>query len=255
MDIYLQSDAVSANSTAQKVNAVNPTASMAFRQQMNAATSVSAPKTLDSIFKQAAQKYQVPENLLKAVAKVESNFRADAVSSCGATGIMQLMPSTAKALGVTNIKDPEQNIMGGAKELSQLLKRYNGNVKLALAGYNAGIGNVAKYGGVPPFAETQAYVKKVLQAAGQNITVPNQNISSSSTSGVTPSVQTGLSTFYSQGMTGGMSMSDVTQALFTDTDTDYTYEDYQVFLELYLNQARQKINQMGASESSPAFWL
>lgn len=258
MDIFLQSDAISANSLAQKVAAANASASSnAFSQQMKAATStVQAPKTLDSIFKQAAQRYGVSENLLKAVAKVESNFDANAVSRCGATGIMQLMPSTAKSLGVTDLKDPEQNIMGGAKELSQLLKRYNGDVKLALAGYNAGIGNVAKYGGVPPFAETQAYVKRVLETAGQTVTVPNQTVSSLGSMNVTPSVQTGLSTAYSQAFEG-LSMSDVREALFTGTDTDYTYEDYQLFLELYLNEARQRVNQFGlsSSESSPAFWL
>ncbi len=256
MDIFLQSDVVAAaNSTAQKVNAAGASSSMAFARQMSAATSVSAPKTLESIFKQASQRYGVPENLLKAVAKVESNFNADAVSRCGATGIMQLMPSTAKSLGVTDLKDPEQNIMGGAKELSQLLKRYNGDLKLTLAGYNAGIGNVAKYGGVPPFAETQAYVKKVLAAAGQDIAVPNQTVSSSGGTNVTPSVQTGLNTMYSEGL--GFSMADVREALFTGTDTDYTYEDYQLFLELYLNDARQKAGQFGSSvsETSPAFWL
>lgn len=261
MDIFLQSDAAAAlNNPTQKVNAAGASASsMAFAREMSAATSVSAPKTLESIFKQASQRYGVPENLLKAVAKVESNFNPNAVSRCGATGIMQLMPSTAKSLGVTNLKDPEQNIMGGAKELSQLLKRYNGDVKLTLAGYNAGIGNVAKYGGVPPFAETQAYVKKVLAAAGQTVTVPNQTVPSSSSGGgvnVTPSVQTGLGSLYA-GSTTGLSMSDVREALFTGTDTDYTYEDYQVFLELYLNEARQKAGQFGnsVSETSPAFWL
>lgn len=255
MDIILQSDAVAANSTAQKIAAANAAASTgAFRQQMTKATSsVQAPKSLDSIFQQAAQRYGVSENLLKAVAKVESNFDANAVSRCGATGIMQLMPSTAKSLGVTNLKDPEQNIMGGAKELSQLLKRYNGDVKLALAGYNAGIGNVAKYGGVPPFAETQAYVKRVLEAAGSNIKVPGQTVSSSGGMTVTPSVQTGLSTAYSQAFEG-LSMSEVREALFTGTDTDYTYEDYKLFLELYLNQARQQINSQFPNSSS-GFWL
>ena len=116
MDIFLQSDVVAtANSTAQKVNAAGASSSMAFARQMSAATSVSAPKTLESIFKQASQRYGVPENLLKAVAKVESNFNADAVSRCGATGIMQLMPSTAKSLGVTDLKDPEQILWAAQK--------------------------------------------------------------------------------------------------------------------------------------------
>lgn len=128
--------------------------------------SVSSPQHLDAIFKQAADKYGVSESLLKAVAKAESGFNANAVSSAGAIGIMQLMPSTASSLGVTDPYDATQNIMGGAKLLSRLLKKYNGNTSLALAAYNAGSGNVDKYNGIPPFKETQNYVKKVLAYLG-----------------------------------------------------------------------------------------
>lgn len=117
---------------------------------------------LNRIFEEASKKYQVPLALLKAVAKAESDFDPNEVSSSGAIGIMQLMPETAKGLGVTNPYDPEQNIMGGAKYLADKLKMYNGDVELALAAYNAGSGSVAKYGGVPPFKETQSYIKKVL---------------------------------------------------------------------------------------------
>lgn len=122
----------------------------------------SSSGNLDSIFKEAASKYNISESLLKSVAKAESNFNANTVSCAGAIGIMQLMPSTAKSLGVTNPYDATQNIMGGAKLLSQLLKKYDNNTSLALAAYNAGSGNVDKYGGIPPFKETQNYVKKVL---------------------------------------------------------------------------------------------
>ena len=125
---------------------------------------------LDEIFQKASDTYHVPVELLKAVAKAESNFDPNAGSSAGAQGIMQLMPATAKALGVTNTFDPEQNIMGGAKYLSQQLERYDGNTVLALAAYNAGPGNVSKYNGVPPFEETRNYITKVMGYAGESIT-------------------------------------------------------------------------------------
>ncbi len=116
----------------------------------------------DAIFAAAAQKYNVPLNLLKAVAKVESNYHANATSRCGAMGIMQLMPRTAAWLGVKDAYDPEQNIMGGAKYLNMLLKKYDGDVELTLAAYNAGPGTVRKHGNtVPTFA--QGYVNKVLR--------------------------------------------------------------------------------------------
>ena len=125
---------------------------------------------LDAIFQKASDTYNVPVELLKAVAKAESNFDPTAESHAGAKGIMQLMPGTANALGVTDPFDPEQNIMGGAKYLSQQLARYDGNEVLALAAYNAGPGNVAKYNGIPPFKETQNYISKVMAYAGEPIT-------------------------------------------------------------------------------------
>lgn len=132
---------------------------------------ISAPSSsvvdLDSIFERAASTYGVPLNLLKAVAKAESGFNPNAVSSCGAQGVMQLMPKTAASLGVTNSFDPEQNITGGAKYLSQMLNAFDGDTALALAAYNAGSGNVKKYGGVPPFKETQNYIRKVLNYANE----------------------------------------------------------------------------------------
>lgn len=128
-----------------------------------------AAVNLDEIFQKASETYRVPVELLKAVAKAESNFNPMAQSHAGAQGIMQLMPGTAKGLGVTNSFDPEQNIMGGAKYLSQQLERYDGDITLALAAYNAGPGNVAKYNGVPPFQETQNYITKVMGYAGESI--------------------------------------------------------------------------------------
>ncbi len=139
---------------------------------------------LDSIFNAASTKYNVPLNLLKAVAKAESGFDPKATSSCGAMGIMQLMPGTAESLGVNDAYNPEQNIMGGAKYLSQLLSEFDGNPKLAVAAYNAGPGNVSKYGGIPPFKETQSYVEKVLDYCGLNISAGNVTYGGSVSSGV-----------------------------------------------------------------------
>ncbi len=147
----------------------------------SAGTSLTVPTDLRSIFEEAANTYGVDVNLLTAIAKQESNFTADATSSSGAMGIMQLMPATAQGLGVSDAYDPYENIMGGAKYISQLLSRYDGDVSLALAAYNAGSGNVAKYGGIPPFAETQNYVSKVLGYYQNGVDMPSQTSTSQTT--------------------------------------------------------------------------
>lgn len=126
------------------------------------APSVECPADLYGIFKEAGETFGVSVNLLTSIARAESGFDPNAVSSAGAVGIMQLMPQTAASLGVTNSYDVRENIMGGAKLIAQLLDKYNGDTSLALAAYNAGSGNVDSYGGIPPFAETQDYVQKVL---------------------------------------------------------------------------------------------
>lgn len=113
-----------------------------------------------ALFSAAEQRYGLPSGLLDAVARAESNYRSDVVSSAGATGLMQLMPSTAAALGV-DPQDPVASIDGAGRLLQGHLQRF-GDLSLALAAYNAGGGAVSKYGGIPPYAETQAYVRKVL---------------------------------------------------------------------------------------------
>ena len=115
----------------------------------------------EAIFDEASRTYGVSKSLLLAVAKQESNFDPNSVSHAGAQGIMQLMPGTAKTLGVKNAFDPYENIMGGAKLLRDNIRSF-GSVPLALAAYNAGPGAVKKYGGVPPYKETQDYVKKIM---------------------------------------------------------------------------------------------
>lgn len=118
----------------------------------------------DALIGGAAKRYELDPALLRAVINQESGFQAQAVSSAGALGLMQLMPDTAKSLGVTNPLDPAQNVDGGARLLRQLIDRYGGRLDLALAAYNAGSGAVDKYGGVPPYAETQNYVSSILTA-------------------------------------------------------------------------------------------
>lgn len=136
-------------------------ASTAYNSSQTTALSA-CPSDLYSIFEEAASTFGVSVNLLTSIARAESGFNPNAVSHAGAVGIMQLMPSTAASLGVTNSYDIRENIMGGAKYISQLLSKYNGNTALALAAYNAGSSNVDTYGGIPPFTETQNYVQKVL---------------------------------------------------------------------------------------------
>lgn len=143
-------DAEPAAASAPKAASAPPAAPLTRREQL--ALLVSA----------AAATHGLPEELLTAVIEVESNFNASAVSPAGAVGLMQLMPRTARYLGVENAHDPASNIDGGARYLKKLLGRFDNNLHLALAAYNAGPTTVLRSGTIPPFAETQRYVPKVI---------------------------------------------------------------------------------------------
>jgi soluble lytic murein transglycosylase-like protein len=119
-------------------------------------------RQLDTIVAAQSKANHVDPQLVKAVIRVESAGDPSAVSSAGAMGLMQLMPATARSYSVLDPWDPQQNVAGGAKHLSDLLREYHGDVALALAAYNAGSGAVARYKGIPPYAETAAYVNSVL---------------------------------------------------------------------------------------------
>ena len=117
---------------------------------------------INELISKYADKNGLDEDFVKAVINQESGFNPNATSHCGAMGLMQLMPATAQGLGVTNAYDAEQNIEGGTKYLKGLMDRFGNDKSLALAAYNAGPNAVKKYGGIPPYAETQNYVKSVL---------------------------------------------------------------------------------------------
>jgi len=125
------------------------------------------PEQIDQLVQQNADIWQVDPALIKSVIANESSFNANATSAVGAQGLMQLMPETAASLGVRDPYDPAQNVAGGTRYLKGLLDRFKGDTRLAVAAYNAGPGAVEKYGDVPPYAETQNYVKNVLGSLDQ----------------------------------------------------------------------------------------
>lgn len=174
-EVYASSEAQTEKTeteTAEKTSSVS--------KSRTTSSSKSGETTLQDIFERAAQKYDVSYDFLVAVAKAESDFNTKCVSSAGAQGIMQVMPEEQKGLGIKDPFDAEQNIMGAAKLLKAHLKKFNGDYTLAAAAYNAGSGAVKKYGGVPPYKETQNYVKKIKKYMEEGVTVPDKKVATSS---------------------------------------------------------------------------
>ena len=131
---------------------------------VNVVPIASAPSDYQTLIEKYAAQHNLQPGLVKAVIQTESSGNPRCVSGAGAMGLMQLMPANVKEAGISDPFDPEQNIAAGTKQLAGLLSQYHGDLDLALAGYNAGPGNVRKYGGVPPFAETRNYIQRVKAA-------------------------------------------------------------------------------------------
>lgn len=209
------------------------------------------PTSLEDIFEEAAQTYHVPKSLIKAIAKTESDFNPNATSKAGAQGIMQLMPATARELGVEDSYDPYQNIMGGTKYISQMLEQYDGDVTLALAAYNAGSNNVAKYGGVPPFKETQNYVVKVTSYMQEGVEAPNTTYAVEK-SNHTDSINTDS--------VRAASLEEAEDNLYQDIlNQIFSYEDYLRFIDLYTQlqeaqQEKEKEEQEQQKEKSDSYY-
>ncbi len=234
-NVYNAANTTSVSSSATTQSVGQSVFDQLLEQEKASQTQTEKTVDLDSIFKEASEKYNVDINLLKAVAKAESNFNPDATSHCGAMGIMQLMPSTAEGLGVTDAYDPYQNIMGGAKLLSQLSSLYNGNVKLMLAGYNAGPGNVEKYDGIPPFEETQNYVARVLQYLDEGVDTNGKTVTidaANTTSEAEEAVQT-TNSFYTT----------------SNLDDAFSYSEYELLMQ-YFDTMMDIIASIGDTDES-----
>lgn len=248
MQVNNVSNATQVVAQSTKASNAKKTSSTSFDSYLNQNKEVS----LEDIFEKAADKYDVSIDLLKAIAKQESNFKADAVSRSGAMGVMQLMPATAKELGVTNAFDPEQNIMGGAKYISKLLDQYNGDTKLALAAYNAGSGNVRKYGGIPPFKETQNYVVKVMGYYEQNLDASNVKVTNTDTS----NTATNTTTVPTTSVVNGSNSTDnveVNNSISTAAELEdkldeiFSMNDYLKMIEIMFGSEEEQDNEQDNS--------
>ena len=232
---YIDDNSYAVNNTSQTQSASNINFDNLLTVETDKLNQQTVTYNLDDIFKEAAEKYNVSYDLLKAIAYNESRFQVNATSSVGAMGIMQLMPSTVSAMGVQDAYDPYQNIMGGAKLLSTLSDMYDGNLSLMIAAYNAGSGNVAKYGGIPPFQETQNYVAKVLSTLQSGIDI----------SGTTVTAGTNIAGTSYFNQTGNLN------ALYNsiDRDTALSYQEYQLLMT-YFDTMMDIISNIGETDSS-----
>lgn len=226
------------NTVVDRTNTVNSTEQFSSYLQ----TTVS----LEEIFTEASERYNVPKDLIKAIAKTESDFDPNATSGSGAQGLMQLMPATARELGVTDAYDPYQNVMGGTKYISQLLNKYDGDVKLALAAYNAGSGNVAKYGGIPPFKETQNYVVKVMNFMNGGVQVPDAYYTTAGAESTGADAAVGATDNTVRGILAAASVEEAEDNYFKGALNQlFSYDDYLRFIELYtkVQQAQREKEQ------------
>jgi hypothetical protein len=206
-------------------------------------------ESMDHIFQDAGAEYNVDVELLKAIGKAESDFDTKAVSHCGAQGVMQLMPATAKSLGVTDSFDARQNIMGGAKYISGMIKKYNGDIKLALAAYNAGSGNVAKYNGIPPFEETQNYVKKVVAFMEKGTDTNGIMVNKASSTSTVPNIKMAADAPVKNNY-AFLIASSVSGDNAADLDSIFSYEDYLRFVDLFLKDREEQKEEEEKSSNS-----
>lgn len=199
---------------------------------------------LKEIFAEAAEKYKVPQELLEAIGYHESRFQAGVTSSAGAMGIMQLMPGTAQAMGVKDGYDPYDNIMGGAKLLGYLYDVYDGDLKLTLAAYSAGTGSVAKYNGVPPFEETENFIKDIfgMLKSGESYLDDTKTASVSEKQAVQKSTEKNKENDKNIFVEGSLYNSLM-------LDDRFTYSEYEMLMEYYTNMLKI-ISNIGDTDGS-----